>query len=112
MPKGGYRPRSGPMPLKPARKPAARSRSKTPRPALSADERAELAAQTAAIVAEIGIGGKATPLEYMLAVMQDPTADALRRDRMAIAAAPYVHPRAGETGKKALEAMAEHDAEK
>jgi len=86
------------MPLKPAR---SKSRAKTPRPALSADERAELAAQTAAIVAAIGtdLGGKQTPLEYMLAVMTDPTADALRRDRMAIAAAPYVHPRAGESAR-------------
>jgi hypothetical protein len=33
------------------------------------------------------------PLEYMLAVMNDPAADELRRDRMAIAAAPYCHPR-------------------
>ena len=35
-----------------------------------------------------------TPLEYMLAVVNDPTADLSRRDRMAIAAAPFVHGRA------------------
>ena len=35
-----------------------------------------------------------TPLEYMLAVMNDAAADDARRDRMAIAAAPYAHPRA------------------
>lgn len=34
------------------------------------------------------------PLEYMLEVMNDQTADAARRDRMAIAAAPFVHARA------------------
>jgi phage terminase small subunit len=34
-----------------------------------------------------------TPLEYMLAVMNDPKADRTRRDRMATAAAPYVHGR-------------------
>jgi hypothetical protein len=39
--------------------------------------------------AEIGV----TPLEYMLGVMADTTADAKRRDAMAQAAAPYVHPR-------------------
>jgi len=34
-----------------------------------------------------------TPLEHMLAVLHDPKADADRRDRMAVAAAPFVHPR-------------------
>ena len=32
-----------------------------------------------------------SPLEYMLNVMCDPTVDASRRDRMAIAAAPFCH---------------------
>ena len=41
-----------------------------------------------------------TPLEYMLSIMNDAEADAARRDRMAIAAAPFVHSRAGEVGKK------------
>lgn len=40
------------------------------------------------------------PLEYMLDVMNDPTADKARRDRMAAYAAPYLHPKAGEQGKK------------
>jgi|SRR6476660_2114148 len=34
-----------------------------------------------------------TPLEYMLRVMRDATADTHRRDDMAKAAAPYIHPR-------------------
>jgi hypothetical protein len=34
-----------------------------------------------------------SPLEYMLRVVRDPNADVGRRDRMAIAAAPYCHPR-------------------
>ena len=34
-----------------------------------------------------------TPLEYMLRVMRDPKADTHRRDDMAKAAAPYIHPR-------------------
>lgn len=34
-----------------------------------------------------------TPLEYMTAVMTDPTADQKRRDAMAVAAAPYMHAR-------------------
>jgi hypothetical protein len=45
-----------------------------------------------------------TPLEYMLRVMNDPKAEALRRDRMAIAAAPYLHGRPAEAkpGKKEI----------
>ncbi len=34
-----------------------------------------------------------TPLDYMLRVMRDPASDDERRDQMAKAAAPYVHPR-------------------
>lgn len=34
-----------------------------------------------------------TPLEYILEVMRDTTADADRRFAAAVAAAPYVHPR-------------------
>jgi hypothetical protein len=33
------------------------------------------------------------PLDYMLSVMRDPAADLKRRDAMAMAAAPYLHPR-------------------
>jgi hypothetical protein len=38
--------------------------------------------------------GGMTPLEYMMHVMNDDDADDARRDRMAVAAAPYVHARA------------------
>jgi len=34
-----------------------------------------------------------TPLDYMLAVVRDTQADPVRRDEMAKAAAPYVHPK-------------------
>lgn len=34
-----------------------------------------------------------TPLDYMLKVMRNPKADDSRRDEMAKAAAPYVHPK-------------------
>lgn len=34
-----------------------------------------------------------TPLDYMLKVMRNPKADDARRDEMAKAAAPYVHPK-------------------
>jgi hypothetical protein len=34
-----------------------------------------------------------SPLEYMLSVIRDPKAETSRRDRLAMAAAPYCHPR-------------------
>jgi len=42
------------------------------------------------------------PLDYMLAVMRDEAADEVRRDRMAIAAAAYIHEKAADRklGKK------------
>lgn len=42
------------------------------------------------------------PLDYMLTVMNDADAEDARRDRMAIAAAPFVHAKPGErpVGKK------------
>lgn len=46
-----------------------------------------------------GALGTETPLEYMLRVMNEP-GDDNRRDKLAIAAAPFVHVRAGEVGKK------------
>jgi hypothetical protein len=33
------------------------------------------------------------PLDYMLSVMRDPNTEPKRRDSMAIAAAPYLHPK-------------------
>jgi hypothetical protein len=33
------------------------------------------------------------PLDYMLSAMRDPAADGKRRDAMAMAVAPYLHPR-------------------
>lgn len=45
-------------------------------------------------------GAKLTPLEYMLLVMNSDEVDDGRRDRMAVAAAPFVHTKMGEGGKK------------
>jgi hypothetical protein len=54
-------------------------------------------------------GAGVLPLAYMLAVMNDEGADPERRDKMAIAAASFCHPRAGVAmGKKA---RAAEDAE-
>jgi hypothetical protein len=44
-------------------------------------------------IAERSIAEGLSPLQYMLAVMRDEQADVRRRDEMAKAAAPYVHPR-------------------
>jgi len=43
-----------------------------------------------------------TPLEYMLAVMRDEESSDARRDRMAVAAAAYIHEKAADKklGKK------------
>lgn len=80
MARGGYRPGAG-RPRKKARVPAA----------------------DAAPAAPVAVPEGATPLDYMLAVMRDPGADSARRDRMAIAAAPFVHAKAeaAPEGKKA-----------
>ena len=47
-----------------------------------------------------------TPLDYMMSVLNDPTVDEARRDRLAIAAAPFIHARAGEASKKDERAQA------
>jgi hypothetical protein len=39
------------------------------------------------------------PLDYMLSIVRDPDADPKRRDKMAIAAAQYCHPRVAAVGK-------------
>lgn len=45
-----------------------------------------------------------TPLEYALHVMNDPRESKDRRDRLAVAAMPYVHAKVGEGGKKEKQA--------
>jgi hypothetical protein len=56
--------------------------------------------------------GVLTPLEYMLRVINDPSAAQTRRDRLAVAAAPYVHPRPMpvRASKKAAQAKAAREA--
>jgi phage terminase small subunit len=44
--------------------------------------------------------GNLDPLEYLLQVMRDPTAEPERRARAAIACLPFCHIRKGEGGKK------------
>ena len=58
--------------------------------------------------------GQMTPLDYMMNVINDPSADETRRDRMAQAAAPYVHPKAADAapGKKEQREQAARTAER
>lgn len=44
-------------------------------------------------VAGKALEGGESPAEYMLRVMRDPKVDHDRRDKMAVAVAPYVHPK-------------------
>ena len=48
--------------------------------------------RTRAVLEAAEAGGE-LPLDYMLAVMRDASADRKRRDAMAMAAAPYLHPK-------------------
>jgi hypothetical protein len=48
--------------------------------------------RTRAVLEAAEAGGE-MPLDYMLTVMRDPKVDAKRRDAMAMAAAPYLHPK-------------------
>ena len=64
------------------------------------------------LIAEADLKGL-MPLDYMLAVMRDPTATQTRRDRMAALAAPYCHPKLSDTqpkGKKDQRAEAAETA--
>lgn len=54
--------------------------------------------------AEVEVGNL-TPLEYALRVMNDPREPKERRDRLCVAAMPFVHTKKGESGKR--EAAAE-----
>ncbi|KQV83662.1 hypothetical protein ASC90_20475 [Rhizobium sp. Root1220] len=56
--------------------------------------KAKALAATPADIKTAARKSKVSPLEYMLAVMNDESEDAQMRARMAIAAAPYVHSRA------------------
>lgn len=101
MARGGSRVGAG-RPRKPdsvrsiaAAKRAGKTPAKKPAPNPKAAKVASPSAPEAPALLE-----QTAPLAYMLQVMNDPEADAGRRDRMAVAAAPYMHPKVGEGGKK------------
>ena len=95
MGRGGYRPGSG----RPKGAKGSKKRSPKARDEISAD------------IIQEAENEDMQPLDYMLKVMRDQKADRSRRDRMAIAAAPFVHSRAGEvSGKKVRKDEAAKDA--
>jgi hypothetical protein len=57
--------------------------------------------------ASVTDGKTETPLEFLLRVMNDKNEPGERRERAAIAACPYVHPRRGEAGTGKKEAALE-----
>lgn len=100
--KGGYKPGGG-------RPPGAKNVLPTKK------QRKEQAAQVVVGPDPVELAKKfrETPLEYMLRVVNDQEADVMRRDRMAIAAAPFLHPKPAESGggkKEQAEAAAKEAA--
>lgn len=58
-----------------------------------------IAADNPKRIAKVAKSVGLTPLEYMLGVMNDTESDPARRDRMAQAAAPFVHTKPGDAPK-------------
>ena len=54
--------------------------------------------------------GMMKPLDYLLMVINDPNADSDRKDRLAIAAAPYCHPRLIQSERPSKKARAAKEA--
>jgi phage terminase small subunit len=52
-------------------------------------------------------GKGVSPLDYLLSIMRDPSAAPERRDRAAICAAQYIHPRAADNRKTKRQEKAE-----
>lgn len=104
MPRGGARVGAG----RPRKPDSVRSLAAAKRAAKASAKPNESAPKRGATKSKLSVSGPVgsvvsphtEPLAYMLQVMNDPEADPGRRDRMAVAAAPYMHPKVGEGGKK------------
>jgi len=94
MARGGYRPGAG-------RPRGAKSKAKPVVVAATA-KRARPRKTIVEVAPAADAPASDTPLGYMLSVMNDNKADEVRRDRMAVAAAPFMHPRMADNrvGKK------------
>lgn len=89
MPRGGYRPGGGGTL-------GNQNARKKPKPVPSLTQAMVEIAEKVAPVSDVDM----LPLDWMLKVIRDKDTEALRRDRMAIAAAPYLHPKVDVAGKK------------
>src|SRR4051812_12374510 len=98
MPKRGYKAGGG----RPRQANTRRSLMEKGRQAMAAVEAPEASDETSAPAQHANLD----PLAYMLRVMNDPGAEPERRDRVAIAAPPFMHSRATGVakGKKELQA--------
>jgi len=95
MPRGGYRPGAG------------RPKGKEPKWMPKECVNEEAPPQTKEEIEEAAAAENMSPVDYMLKVMRDTSVPSDRRDRMAIAAAPYVCQKANEkVGKKVQQAEA------
>jgi hypothetical protein len=98
MPRGGYRPGSGP---KKGTKYRTRGTTKTP----------QVKKEIPPDIVASAVKENLTPLEFMLREMNDTSLPWADRARMAATAAPFVHARAGEgKGKKGEQAEAAKNA--
>lgn len=96
MSRGGYRPGSGP-------RKGAKYRPRTKKADETAKQKRSIAAKPPGVPADIAAEAAAEnldPLAFMVKTMNDPKVDIDIRTRLAIAAAPFVHRRAGDSGKK------------
>lgn len=107
MARGGARPGAG-RPRKLAVTPEAPKTKKAPKGKAVPAEQAALPSDITKPAAAAGL----TPLEYMLKVMNDAESDPMRRDRMAMAAAPFVHMRPADSrpGKRESQEAAAKEA--
>jgi len=118
MARGGYRPGAGRPKLTEAEKAARRAAKASGEPAKKATVKKSAPKKRAskAMSADVpkipvdvtaeAVAADMDPLSYMLRVMRDPNQEATRRDRMAIAAAPFVHARKEAAGPGKREAAA------
>jgi phage terminase small subunit len=91
---------------KPKPKPRAKKAKAAPKKAAAKPVRRQVVPVFEPVLEGELIPANMDPLEYMLKVMNDPGADKDRRDRMAVAAAPFVHGRKAPVGAKEQKAAA------
>lgn len=99
MPSGGYRAISGPM-----------KGSKIPRKSKKnkdVDISSKIENKLPSDIIDDSKNAGMSPLDFMLMVMRDENADPIRRDRMAVSAAPYIHVKPTETKKNKKETTEE-----